>query len=236
MRTRVVDEFCPLPAGDVTLEGCLAYDPRQPFRGLVLLCPPHPVMAGEMSHPVMEAIAKQLGQAGVASYRFNYPGIGKSPLPPGYSETAQQFWINLEESGDYSLAVEWVRAIWSYLPSLPEGGETPLFCVGYSFGAVVGLQATRHDDALRGFVGISPPPLRISHDWLLGVSAPCFFIRGSDDLTGSAHLFSSQAMLAGDHIRVASIPATNHFYIGREVEVAVLVMRFLTSLLPPVEP
>ena len=62
----------------LTLEGIIALpDGEGPFPGVVM-CHPHPLMGGNMDNNVVVAVTFGLADAGIASLRFNFRGVGNS--------------------------------------------------------------------------------------------------------------------------------------------------------------
>ena len=61
-------------SGDLTLEGLLA----NPGGGApaAVVCHPHPMYGGSMYNNVVEAILAAMWQAGYATLRFNFRGVG----------------------------------------------------------------------------------------------------------------------------------------------------------------
>ena len=62
----------------MTFEGIIALpDGEGPFPGVVM-CHPHPLHGGSMDNNVVVAVTFGLADAGIASLRFNYRGVGNS--------------------------------------------------------------------------------------------------------------------------------------------------------------
>src|SRR5215510_7238151 len=111
----LVEEHVTFPVGDITLEGLFWTPPQTPAIGAVL-CHPHPLYGGEMHNNVVSALADALQQAGVATLRFNFRGVGRSG----------------GEHGGGEAEVEDVKAAVSYL--LSRQAVPTVVVAGYSFG------------------------------------------------------------------------------------------------------
>ena len=124
----------------LTLEGRLA-SPEAPPRGGVVLCHPHPQYGGSMSSKLIPALQRALVDGGWAALRFNFRGVGRSEgaFEGGHGEV-----------GDVLGALARVR----------EAAPEPVVVAGWSFGALVGLNAVARDGAVPSYVGIAPPVRR----------------------------------------------------------------------------
>ena len=70
------------------LEGLFLPVPTLPECGGGLVAAPHPLMGGSMDSPVATELAFALEQAGLASLRFNWRGVGGSAGSPSGDEAA----------------------------------------------------------------------------------------------------------------------------------------------------
>jgi alpha/beta superfamily hydrolase len=59
------------------LEGILHQPASTPFPAAVV-CHPHPLYGGDMNNAVVVAVCQALAEAGIASLRLNYRGVGRS--------------------------------------------------------------------------------------------------------------------------------------------------------------
>lgn len=104
---------------------------------VVVVTHPHPLMGGDLHHPVPAGVASGLAQAGIAAVRLGFRGTGASGGQHGGGEA---------ERADVVAAID---AAARAVPKVPIHG------VGYSFGADVLLAV---DDArLSGVVAVAPP-------------------------------------------------------------------------------
>src|SRR5262249_28427158 len=125
-KERIVEEHVTFPASEITLEGLFWAPPQTPAVGVVL-CHPHPLYGGEMHNNIVSALADTLQQAGMATLRFNFRGVGRSG----------------GEHGGGEAEVEDVKAAVTYL--LSRQTVPTVVVAGYSFGSMVGLRAGAAD-------------------------------------------------------------------------------------------
>ena len=105
-------------APGVTIDARIALPPGA--SGGVALCHPHPLYGGDMENPVVVRAAEVCGEAGLATLRFNFRGVGAST--GAYDE-------GRGEQDDLGAALDHLAG------ALPAGA--PLGAAGYSFGAAV---------------------------------------------------------------------------------------------------
>ena len=66
------------PCGDILLEGAWHFpDSESPYPAVVV-CHPYPPMGGNMNSNVVYAVCQSLAKNNIASFRFNFRGVGKS--------------------------------------------------------------------------------------------------------------------------------------------------------------
>lgn len=112
-----------------TIEGAagiieIAYAiPAHPV-AVAVVAHPHPLFGGAMENKVVTTVAKALTEAGAATFRFNFRGVGASE---GRHDEGRG------ETDDFlDVAAHAARAV----------GELPLWISGFSFGGGVALRAS----------------------------------------------------------------------------------------------
>ena len=182
-------------------------------RAGAVLCHPHPEYGGSMDNAVVVTVASALVARGFATLRFNFGGVGRSG--GGFS-------------GGPAEVDDAQAALGALSGRLPPGD--PLVLVGYSFGAWVALRAAAATSALRHVVAIGPPLDFLDWRFLDAVSTPITFVVGErDQFCAAARLTRVLAAHAG-RIDVRTIAGADHFFVGREDEVAEAVTDALRSV------
>ena len=216
------------PDGE-SLAGILAYpSEKEPVRA-VLVCSPHPHFAGDLDNNVVRAVSQRLAEDAI-TLRFDYRGVGRSTisLPAGVS--IFDYWEEVEEQKAYGYAMRDVEAAGAYLRGLAAGRGTAV--VGYSFGAIVGLQYGCSEDDVTCLVGVSPPLKRVGMPFLAACRKACLLLAGAADF-----VCPQQALLnlgqGNDRIAARILCAQDHFFRGEENVVAAPVIAFVTEAMPP---
>ena len=148
----------------LTLEGVLTI-PAAARAGAVV-CHPHPLYGGDMDNPVVTAVARACADAGVATLRFNFRGVGGSG---GVWDEGRG------EQDDVRAALARLRAL---LPA-----SAPLALAGYSFGASMSAAVASSGEPLGGLALIAPPLGMRPWDPAdpLSVDGPILLLAGGED-------------------------------------------------------
>lgn len=137
-----------IPVGDegFSLEGLL----EGPADGApVVVCHPHPAFGGTLDTPIVAALAAALAEAGSATLRFNFRGIGRS----GGQATGGRV-----EERDVMAACAWLRA------RAGDASHREIALVGYSFGALMSAKALGVGEHARAFVALGLPTVLLDSD------------------------------------------------------------------------
>lgn len=206
----------PLSTDEGTLEGRLVYGGESPGPG-VLLCPPHPLLAGNIDNNVVTGIAREVARAGLPVLLFNYRGVGGS-FHPRPSVPLFEYWCSLDSEGTYEGIIRDVEYAFAW------GRNTfgALHVVGYSFGAFVAARSARLRAEARSWCLVAPP--WGAHDFgaLSEVRVPRVVVEAARD-----GLVPAGAPPIADRVVV---PASDHFFRGREEAVGHAVASFLTRV------
>jgi alpha/beta superfamily hydrolase len=173
--------------------------PPAPRAGVVL-AHPHPLYGGDMDNPVVVRLAEVLGEAGLATLRFNFRGVGASTGVHGNGA---------DEQHD-------VEAARSHLAAML-GADRPLLLAGYSFGAaVVAAVAPRHPE-LGGVVLVAPPLARVDPKGFAALAefgGRLLIVAGSrDEICPGEGLARLREVAPEAAVHV--IDAANHFFFGK---------------------
>jgi len=204
----IVEEHVTFPAGNLTLEGLFQAPTPTPTIGAVL-CHPHPLYGGEMHNNVVSALTEAFQQAGIATLRFNFRGVGRSG----------------GEHGGGEAEVEDVQAAVTYL--LSRQAVPTVVVAGYSFGSMVGLRAGVADSRVHKLIGVALPVGVGDPSFLLNVAKPKLLISGDHDnyspIPGLQNLFTKLS----DPKALVIVNGADHFFWGQEDEVAKAAVEFL---------
>jgi len=204
--------FAPRRAGE-TVELCHSYSAGAGRDG-ILVCPPSPLLGGDLDNNVVRALAGAAAAAGWPVARFNYRGVGAS-LPAG-PLPRYEYWRAVLGRGDLG-------------PAIADGREAlarsrrlfrPVAIWGYSLGAAVAL-ALACADAPEAALALVGPPLG-AHDMgaLRTRSHPALVVFAAADELEPVP--ADLARFAPHTVRV--LAGADHFFRGREAELAALVL------------
>jgi alpha/beta superfamily hydrolase len=175
-------------------------------RGVAVVAHPHPLFGGTMDNKVVTTLAKVFVEAGLATYRFNFRGVGQSE---GVHDEGRG------ETEDMLRVIEHARAATSHVP---------LCLAGFSFGGAIATRASARVDFTQlvlvapGFrritaagMGEAPDP----HDPLLGEPGRhdgnnTVVIHG--DLDDTVPLSDSIAWATVREVPVVVVPGGEHFF------------------------
>lgn len=185
--------FIPIAHGQ--LEAILK-EPRQgSSKGVALVLHPHPLGGGTMHNKVVFRAAAALNDAGLATLRINFRGVGQS--------TGEHD----EGRGEQDDA----RAGLDYLAQQYPGQRITL--CGFSFGARVGLEVGIHDPRVSFLIGIGTPLRMYDFSFLERCRKPLLLVHGEKDEYGDVEqLRKVVSDLEPDtSVTLVVIPGAGHF-------------------------
>lgn len=184
-------------------------------RGMALICHPHPLHAGSMLNKVVSTLQRTARDAGYATLRFNFRGVGQSVGEHAHGEG---------EIDDAEAAARWLLAQY---PALP------LTLMGFSFGSCVaaclGGRLEGQGVAVERLFMLAPPVQRFSVDGRLPERAALTVIQPEDDevvTPGAVYEWSAQLARPHELLKVAEC---GHFFHGKLNELKALVLPRLQS-------
>jgi uncharacterized protein len=155
-----------IPASHGRLEAILK-EPAGEIKGAALACHPHPQGGGTMHNKVVFRVAAGLVEAGLATVRFNFRGVGASTGEYDRGDGEQQD----------------VRDALDYLGANYPGHE--ITQAGFSFGSWVGSRAAINDDRVVRLVHVGTPVSKYGNfDYLEDLRKPILFVHGDRDEFG----------------------------------------------------
>jgi alpha/beta superfamily hydrolase len=193
------------PAG--LLEG-LWKDSPAPRRGTAVVAHPHPLHGGTLHNKVVYRAAQALSDAGWATLRFNFRGVG---LSQGRHDAGRG------ETADFRAALEEAQ----------RRGGLPLLAAGFSFGSAVVLRASAEDTRVVARIAIGLPLATESARDLPHVAPPILYVTGERDSFGPPELLER---FVGDSGQIVIVPGADHFFEGQLPRLQEAISAFLDGL------
>ncbi len=198
-------------SGDLTLEGLLANPGGNAPAAVV--CHPHPMYGGSMHNNVVDAILAAMWQAGYATLRFDFRGVGASEG---------------EHDGGPGEVDDAVAAM-AFLLAQPDVRKEDAVMAGYSFGAMVAVSAGYERAEIARIVAVALPLAMADARIPDGASKPILLVSGDrDSYSPVAGLRALQSRI-GDSARLEIIVGTDHFFGGSEAELSRVIAAALAS-------
>jgi alpha/beta superfamily hydrolase len=201
----------PGPAGplEARLENPHPESARHVVFGVV--CHPHPLHGGTMQNKVVHTAARAMQEAGAATLRFNFRGVGGS---------GGQYAAGVGELEDALAIVDWGRARFQC---------DALWLAGFSFGAAVALQAAVRmaGSPPRRLVTIAPPVGRILTEPVARPACPWLIVQGDQDEVVDVAAVRSWAASYEPAPELLMLAGAEHFFHGRLTELRDGMLRFL---------
>ena len=203
------------PSGELFLEGILAIpEGAGPFPA-VIVCHPHPLYGGSMDNNVVYSLSETLTQASLASFKFNFRGVGGSQ---------GEFGQGIGEQED-------VKAAISFINTVKKVDSKRIGLAGYSAGAGFALPVGLNDVRIKALAAVSPPLRMFDFDFLKDCPKPKLFISGSRDNFTPADQFLEFCQNLPEPKEYESIEGADHFWWGYETRLAAKVTAFFTKVL-----
>ncbi|MBT3881483.1 MAG: alpha/beta fold hydrolase [Candidatus Scalindua sp.] len=220
----MIEEHVNFNSGGLTLEGVLSYDENVLEPPMVLLCPPHPHLGGDMENNVITELGKVLAENGFATLRFNYRGVGGSESKLNNIAEVYEYWETILNNDDCSDAIVDATAAINYLESTV--GTKKTFITGYSFGAIVAMMLGLEHTNIWAIASISAPFGRFDTSFLSDCKKPKLFICSDNDFATTLEEVE-KGMLSISEPKILDIMNDcDHFYIDKELEITNKVLRF----------
>jgi alpha/beta superfamily hydrolase len=189
-------------SGDLTLEGLLASPAANAPAAVV--CHPHPLYGGSMLNNVVEAMLAALWQAGYATLRFNFRGVGGSEG---------------EHDGGPGEVDDAVAAT-AFMLAQPGVRREDAVMAGYSFGAMVALSAGYERAEIARIVAVALPLAMADVRVPEAASKPVLLVSGDRDSYSPVAGLQALKSKIGDPARLEIIAGADHFFGGREAELS----------------
>ena len=179
-------------------------------RRCAVVCHPHPRYGGTMDNKVVTVTARALQEAGIATVRFNFRGVGTS---------AGAFDDGRGETDDALAVADWASERWP---------GAILTVAGFSFGAFVAFKLAGRR-AVERLITIAPPVRRFNFAELPIPAVRWVVIQGDKD-----ELVDIDSVLAWVHTAapppgVVVVEGAGHFFHGKLNELRTAVLENLRS-------
>ena len=175
------------------------------------VCHPHPLMGGTMDDTIVVALCRTLAARGWATLRFNFRGAGRSEgaFDAGHGE------------------MDDVAGALDFLCIQPDVDPDRLAVMGYSFGAGVALHHSVRDSRPRWLAGIALVQENYADPFLDADPRPKLFVAGRNDPWAPADALYAYIERLRPPVTLHILLDTDHFFGGRESEVAEIIAEWL---------
>ncbi len=196
------------------LEGRLYYTPETSHTQGLVICPPHPLLAGNMDNNVLLTLAMTMAPL-MPVLLFNYQAVGESsrPMPelPLY-----EYWHYLDANRNYSTVIQETKQVLTWIRRY----FADYHLAGYSFGAWIGLQAAPEN--ILSFTAITPPVNEHDFSRLTTMSSPLAIILAEND----GLLAETRFPKLPEQSLIKTVRGSDHFFINQEKKLAALLKTF----------
>jgi alpha/beta superfamily hydrolase len=175
--------------------------------GGAVLAPPHPLYGGSLESPVLTELAFACTQAGLASLRFNWRGVGASAGRPSGGAA--------EADADYGSALD----------HLAETVAGPLVAGGYSFGGAAAVRAAG-GPRIERLILVAPPPSLVAPEAVAAAARRALVLVGEYDALAPARALEA-AFARAPHVALHVIPHADHFFAEGLGEIGRLAAEWL---------
>jgi len=203
------------PSDGLVLEGILAIPEGAGPLPAVIVCHPHPLYGGSMDNNVVCNLSETLTQASLASFKFNFRGVGGS---------RGEFGQGIGEREDVEAAI-------SFISTVKEVDSKRIGLAGYSAGAGFALPVGFNDARIRALAAVSPPLPMFDFDFLKSCPKPKLLISGSRDNLIPTDQFLEFCQNLPEPKECESIEGADHFWWGYESSLVAKVTAFFTRVL-----
>ncbi|GLK89194.1 alpha/beta hydrolase [Pseudomonas turukhanskensis] len=184
-------------------------------RGLALICHPNPVQGGTMLNKVVSTLQRTARDAGYATLRFNYRGVGASE---GASEMVSG------EVDDAEAVANWLLA---------EKPDLPLNLFGFSFGGFVAASLSGRLEArgveIERLFMVAPAVSRLNEQNPIAQHGVLTLIQPEqDEVIAPDTVFAWSANLDRAH-ELLKVAECGHFFHGKLTELKDLLLPRLSN-------
>lgn len=220
----ILEELVRIPVADSTIVGQLSYRSEDRPIAAALIAGAHPLLGGNMQNNVTTILRQRLAARGVLTMTFEYRNDPQLRGAEEWAALVTEFWrsnhvpVEKDWRFDCKIAFEYLRDMIS----------VPTILAGYSFGCW-SIAELANSPGVEACVCISPNPDEHELVGFCNVKSPLLVIGSDNDFSCPyQHLLNWYDGLQGVK-QFECLPAAEHFFRGREDQVASLVTGFLES-------
>lgn len=169
------------------------------YKAVGIICHPHPLHGGSMSNKVVYTVNKAFNNLGVASFRFNFRGVGKSN---------GTFADTIGETED-------ALAVIAFAKKNYPGHE--IWLGGFSFGAYVSLRVTQLYD-IDQLITVAPAVNLYDLKNYQPANCPWLLIQGADDEIVPVDAVENWIATLEPQPELQLLENTGHFFHGKLIE------------------
>ena len=198
----------PGAVGDLELMTTWPSDLKRP--AVVIICHPHPLFQGSMKNKVVTTLFRAFDQAGMATVRFNFRGVGKSEGE--YAEA-------VGEQDDLEAVLAWVSQTLI---------DFDVYLAGFSFGSYVAA-AVANREPVAGLITVAPPVHHFAFSNLNRVRCPWLLVMGEEDEIVPMQPVQDFVAASRVPIEMVTFPEATHFFHGQLLVLREQVMTWLSA-------
>ncbi len=203
--------FIPGPSGRIQAK---YFQSKRRGAPVALVLQPHPQYGGTMNNRIIYETYNCFYKNEFSVIRINFRGVDKSD---GMFDNGQG------ELSDAAAALDWIEK--------ENAGYSQCWISGFSFGALICMQLIMRRPEVNKFISISPQPNVYDFTFL----APCpisgLIIYGKNDelvqVDSILNLRKRLSVQKNINVKFEPIPNANHFYKGKEKELAVTIEKYI---------
>jgi len=214
------------------LHGVLAYGDDAAEAPGVVLCPAHPLLGGDMDNSIIASVYSLLAAKKFVCLRFNYLGQGHSSGPAddqAEKESLQAFWESSRSPLDEKRLVNAADAL-GFIKNLHGVNPSALCLIGYSFGAYAAACAAAGSPDIAALILIAPTIHFHDFSALTTAAVPKLIISSDNDFSYSPADLEKACEGFAEPKQVKSFTGADHFFLGRESEVASCILEYFKTL------
>jgi len=183
-------------------------------KAVAVLCHPHPQYGGTMHNKVVVRAAQAFQEAGMATLRFNFRGVGKSAGTFDFGEGEQE---------DVAAAIAFMAERYP---------QTPIWLAGYSFGAWVGLKVGTRDERVTTLIAIGAAVALADFRFLEDCRKPKLFVHGTKDEFAPLEHLQALMLTLPEPKDLILIEGADHFFTSKLEELKRELFEYAKAHLP----